>query len=57
LAGLQVGVWPDLAALQKLTQTSRRFDPQMDGDTRKRQRELWHRAVQTAIAFYRDIPG
>jgi glycerol kinase len=57
LAGLQVGVWPDLAALQKLTQTSRRFEPQMDGDTRKRQRELWHRAVQTAIAFYRDIPG
>jgi glycerol kinase len=52
LAGLQVGIWPDLDALRKLTQTSQRFEPAWD-DARRRDKLLqWHRAVQAAIAFY-----
>jgi glycerol kinase len=52
LAGLQVGVWPDLDALRKLSQTSQRFEPACSEGTRRRQLERWHRAVQAAIAFY-----
>jgi glycerol kinase len=52
LAGLQVGIWPDLDALGKLTQTSQRFEPSMDAEARKRKLAQWHRAVQAAIAFY-----
>ena len=53
LAGLQVGVWPDLDAIRKLTQTSDRFEPKLDELLRQRKLALWHRAVQAAIAFYR----
>jgi glycerol kinase len=54
LAGLQIGVWPDLAALQKLTQASRLFEPRLSDEVRRRHIALWHRAVATAIAFYRQ---
>jgi glycerol kinase len=53
LAGLQVGVWPDLAALQKLLKTGRRFEPRLDEATRLARLAHWHRAVQAAIAFYK----
>lgn len=53
LAGLQVGVWPDLDSLRKLTQTGQRFEPTLPEDARSRKLALWHRAVQTTIAFYR----
>jgi glycerol kinase len=52
LAGLQVGVWPDLDALRKLTQTSQSYEPGLDETTRRAKLERWHRAVQAAIAFY-----
>ena len=52
LAGLQVGVWPDLDALRKLTQTSQRFEPAWDDARRRDKVAQWRRAVQTAIAFY-----
>ncbi len=54
LAGLQAGVWPDLAALHKLTQTSRVFEPLISDADRHQQMARWHRAVATAIAFYRQ---
>jgi len=54
LAGLQVGVWPDLGAVQKLTQISGRIEPQLLERARRQQIALWHRAVKTAIAFYTD---
>jgi glycerol kinase len=56
LAGLQVGVWPDLAALRKLTQAGQRFEPRLDDEQRRRKIEQWRRAVQATIAFYRE-PG
>ena len=52
LAGLQVGVWPDLDTIGKLTQTSQRFEPNMDAETRQCKLVQWRRAVQAAIAFY-----
>jgi glycerol kinase len=52
LAGLQVGIWPDLDALRKLTQASQRFEPAWDDARRRHKLNQWHRAVQAAIAFY-----
>ena len=52
LAGLHVGLWPDLATLQKLLHAGRRFEPTMDDACRQRKRAHWQRAVQAAIAFY-----
>ena len=52
LAGLQVGIWPDLAALRKMTQSSQRVEPRCDEEKRKRKLALWHRAVRTTVAFY-----
>jgi len=54
LAGLQIGLWPDLAALRKLTQTSQRVEPTMDDAERQRKRSHWERALQATIAFYTD---
>jgi len=56
LAGLQVGVWPTLATLRSLTQTSTRFTPQLDQAGRQRKLNLWRRAVRAAIAFYDQEP-
>ncbi len=52
LAGLQVGVWPDLDAIRRLTQTSQRFEPRWDPALRQHKLARWHRAVQATIAFY-----
>jgi glycerol kinase len=52
LAGLQVGVWPDVDALRKMTQSSQRIEACLDEDRRQRKLALWHRAVKAAIAFY-----
>jgi glycerol kinase len=52
LAGLHVGVWPDLDSLRRLAQQAHRFEPRMAGDERKRRLEQWHRAVRAVIAFY-----
>ena len=45
LAGLQVGVWPDLDALRKLTQAGQRFEPQMEAAARTRKIALWRRGA------------
>jgi glycerol kinase len=54
LAGLQVGVWPDLDALRKLTQSSQHVLPTMNDDERRRKLAYWRRAVQASIAFYAE---
>jgi glycerol kinase len=52
LAGLHVGVWPDLESLRRLPQEGRRFEPQLPADERHRRLAQWRRAVQAVIAFY-----
>jgi glycerol kinase len=52
LAGLHVGVWPDVDALAKLTQASRRFEPALPAAARRRRLDQWRRAVRAVIQFY-----
>ncbi len=52
LAGLHVGLWPNLDALRPLTQPGRRFEPQLADDERRRRLARWHRAVQAVVVFY-----
>lgn len=53
LAGLRVGVWPDLDSLGRLTQEATRFEPHMPEAERRRRLAQWRKAVQAVIAFYR----
>lgn len=50
LAGLTVGIWPDLASLDVLDSQSRRFEPQMDAAKRGGALADWRRAVQRVLA-------
>jgi glycerol kinase len=52
LAGLRVGVWPDLDALRRLVRDARRFEPGLPEGERRRRLTQWHKAVQAVIAFY-----
>jgi glycerol kinase len=52
LAGLQAGVWPDLAALRRLAADARTFTPRLAEEERRRRLAQWRRAVQAVIAFY-----
>jgi glycerol kinase len=52
LAGLQVGLWPGLGALQELIQPGQHFDPRLAPDVRNRRRERWHKAVKAVSDFY-----
>lgn len=45
LAGLAVGVWPDLASLERTWRLGRRFEPRMSSDERADRRGRFHRAV------------
>ncbi|MBI2806417.1 MAG: glycerol kinase GlpK [Planctomycetes bacterium] len=54
LAGLQVGVWPDLDAIRKMTLSSQRFEPTWNQEQRERKLRNWRRAVAATIAYYRD---
>jgi glycerol kinase len=51
LAGLQAGVWADLAALRKLTQAGKNFEPRMPEEQRHEKRAAWRRAVRAAIDY------
>jgi glycerol kinase len=53
LAGLRVGVWPDLDSLRRLVQQGRRFDPRLPEPERRRRLGEWREAVQAVIAFYK----
>ncbi len=52
LAGLKVGLWPDLETLRRMVQEPRTFEPHLDGATRQRRVEQWRKAVQAVIGFY-----
>jgi glycerol kinase len=52
LAGLHVGLYPNLKALKELEGESRAFQPALDETERQRRRAEWHKAVQTVIAHY-----
>ena len=49
LAGLAVGIWPDLPALAAKRSNDRLFQPQMDEKERTSRRDEWHQAVHSAI--------
>jgi glycerol kinase len=48
LAGLAVGYWPDKEAIARQWQVDRVFKPKMDANTRKKVREIWHKALGRA---------
>jgi glycerol kinase len=52
LAGLAVGVWPDVAAVRRLLSESKRFEPKLAEEERQQRRATWRKAVQTVIQFY-----
>jgi glycerol kinase len=54
LAGLHVGIWPDLDALRRLAGESRRFEPRLPDAERRQRLDQWHKAVRAVIGFYKD---
>jgi glycerol kinase len=54
LAGLRIGVWPDLDALRSLAREARRFEPRLSAPERERRLKRWRRAVRTLIEFHSD---
>jgi len=48
LAGLAVGLWPDVAQLASNWRLDRRFEPQMAEDERRKLYEGWKKAVERA---------
>jgi glycerol kinase len=52
LAGLRVGVWPDLDSLRRLAKPPRRFEPRLPDDERQRRLGQWRRTVRAVIEFY-----
>ncbi len=54
LAGLAVGLWPDLEQLARNWRLDRRYEPQMAEDDRQRLYEGWKRAVERARGWTQD---
>jgi glycerol kinase len=54
LAGLATGVWPDAEAFLGSRPDPDRFQPDMDGDARRRLVRGWDRAVAAALHWGRD---
>jgi glycerol kinase len=54
LAGLRVGVWPNLDSLRRLVYEAHRFEPRLPDEERRRRLEEWRRAVRAVIAFYTE---
>jgi glycerol kinase len=50
LAGLAVGVWPDLDAVRRCIRAGARYEPAMSRDEAGARRDAWHRAVQLALS-------
>jgi glycerol kinase len=50
LAGLAVGTWPDVAALERPREHGRRYEPQLDHDEALRLRGGWRAALARATA-------
>lgn len=51
LAGLAVGIWPDLASVSSIRTGERLFTPAMPLSERRQRRQDWKRAVAAAIAY------
>jgi glycerol kinase len=54
LAGLSVGLWPDLAALERQWQEQRRFKPSIDAKGRAALLQQWQRAIERSKGWARD---
>ena len=52
LAGLRVGLWPDLDSLRRLPMEAIQFDPRLPEEVRQRRLAEWRRAVKAVISFY-----
>lgn len=50
LAGAAVGVWPDMEAFAKAWECDTRFEPTMDGGTRKAKLKGWNTAVRKTLS-------
>jgi glycerol kinase len=50
LAGSRAGVWPDMDGFAASWARDRRFEPQMDDDTRKARLKGWKRAVERTLS-------
>jgi glycerol kinase len=57
LAGLQIGLWPDLDSLRRLGQQARPFPPHWNESERTKRLARWKEAVRAVIAFYRAAGG
>lgn len=51
LAGLAVGFWENLAEIQRLNGTGKRFTPQMSEEERQRRYKEWQQAVKATQLF------
>jgi len=49
LAGMKAGVWPDAGEFARRWDCDRRFEPQMDGKTRKAKLKGWDQAVRRTL--------
>jgi glycerol kinase len=49
LAGRTAGIWPDEEGFAKSWRRDRRFEPQMDGETRERKLRAWKAAVRRTL--------
>jgi len=54
LAGLAVGIWPDLSTMASMRNTDRLFLPAMATAERQQRRAEWRRAVAAAISYGRS---
>ena len=54
LAGLKVGLWPNLEALRQLLPPVTTFSPALAEDQRYQRLQQWRKAVQAVIRFYQS---
>jgi glycerol kinase len=52
LAGLRVGLWPDLDTLRRLPMDAGQFTPLLPEEARQRRLAEWRRAVRAVISYY-----
>ena len=53
LAGLSAGVWDGLDEIKSLWQCGHRFEPALDGETRQKLLDGWHKAVGHSLGWTR----
>ena len=51
LAGLAVGFWPSIDALQQQWQVEKKFDSVMDEEQRSKLSHGWHEAIKASLAI------